>query len=139
MFMKVDVIQEDGTVKKRIVDSTELKAGKVKHKKLPLELELRCQKLWKEVKDYDNAKNYKVFNRDFRRDDEPEREIEWWETFVEFFKEETKHIKTKDEKREAYRYLVMHFATGLMPDEFEALNGSTITDKVDLILNMNLN
>lgn len=139
MFMKVGVIQEDGTVKKKIVDSADLKAGRVKHKKLPLELELRCQKLWKEVKDYENCKTYKKFNRDFRCDVEPEREIEWWEAFVGFFKEETRHMNTKAEKREAYRYMVLCCATGLMPDEFEALNGSSITNKVDLILNMNLN
>ena len=110
-IIKAKIKQQDGSFKETYTDSNKLKKSEIKHKNLPLELELRLQKIWKTIKEYDLAKNYKVFNEDFRRDENPEMEIVLWERFVEIFMKCINECNANSfaEKNKVYKYLIFRF------------------------------
>jgi hypothetical protein len=144
MYMRIKKILKDGKVKEEIIDSSEVakyKLGKVLRNKLPIELELRLQKIWKEIKNYDHCKNYRVFNRDFRREPNPEAEIMWWENFVKTFLVccNLNDLYPNMTKQKIYNLTLSMAISGLDADDFIALNTNEIPNKVNDILNLNLN
>lgn len=107
------------------------------HKTLSVDLENRLQKIWKDVGPYVRYKNYKHFNKNMRMEMHIDREIFAWENIANIFTRwvQNENITNKNEKQEAFNFVMNWSLSGLTLDEFIALNSDLISHEVDSILN----
>lgn len=136
------IVDENGDYIEKIIDSSQILKGPVRHEHLSYDLSQRLKKIYGHYRKYVTEfpyTNYSEYDRDARRDIHPEWNIEDDENFIALFWEivHEKNIEDFNEQQDLMTFLYNILCSGMTIDEYEALNTNELLDQLNNFNNLN--